>query len=123
MIIYKICISLLMITGILFMDKNQRQILIFGKDEHTSLVQQQITLFDKEVEGIKERDIKITVVAKDDLLNKKYHIKAGSFTVILLGKDGTEKFRTEEILLTQKLFAIIDAMPMRQAEINKNKIP
>ena len=112
-----------MITGTLFMDKNQREILIFGNEEHSSLVQQQLALFNKEAAGIKERDIKITIVSKDDLLNKKYHIKAGSFTVILLGKDGTEKFRTDEILLPQKLFAIIDAMPMRQAEINKNKMP
>ena len=106
-----------MMTGILFMDKNQRQILIFGNDEHPSLVQQQIALFDKEVTGIKERDLKIIIVSKDDLLNKKYQIKTGLFTVILLGKDGTEKFRTDEILLPQKLFAIIDAMPMRQAEM------
>ena len=123
MIVYKIFISLLMITGTLFMDKNQREILIFGNEEHSSLVQQQLALFNKEAAGIKERDIKITIVSKVDLLNKKYHIKAGSFTVILLGKDGTEKFRTDEILLTQKLFAIIDAMPMRQAEMNKNKMP
>ena len=123
MIVCKFFISLLMMTGTLFMDKNLRKILIFGNEEHSSLVQQQLALFNKEAAGIKERDIKITIVSKDDLLNKKYHIKAGSFTVILLGKDGTEKFRTDEILLTQKLFAIIDAMPMRQAEMNKNKMP
>ena len=123
MIIYRIFISLLMMTGILFMDKNQRQILIFGNDEHLSLVQQQISLFNKEVEGIKERDIKITIVSKDDLLNKKYHIKTRLFTVILLGKDGTEKFRTDKLLLPKKLFAIIDAMPMRQAEMKNKKNP
>ena len=117
MMIYKIFISVLMMTTIFFMDRNKRQILIFGNDEHPSLVQQQIALFDKEVTGIKERDLKIIIVSKDDLLNKKYQIKTGLFTVILLGKDGTEKFRTDEILLTQKLFAIIDAMPMRQAEM------
>ena len=123
MIIYRIFISLLMMTGILFMDKNQRQILIFGNEEHSSLVKQQLALFDIDVAGIKERDIKITIVSKDNLFAKKYHIKTGSFTVILLGKDGTEKFRTDEIILPQKLFAIIDAMPMRRAEMNKNKIP
>ena len=117
MMIYKIFISVLMMTTIFFMDRNKRQILIFGNDEHPSLVQQQIALFDKEVTGIKERDLKIIIVSKDDLLNKKYQIKTGLFTVILLGKDGTEKFRTDEILLPQKLFAIIDAMPMRQAEM------
>ena len=123
MIVYKIFVSLLFITNILFMDRIERQLLIFGNDKNPLLVQQQLALFSKEAAGIKERDIKITVVSKDDLLNKKYHIKAEIFSVILLGKDGTEKFRTDEILLPQKLFAIIDAMPMRQAEMNKNKNP
>ena len=123
MILYKNFISLLLMTSILFMDSNQRQILIFGNDKHSSLVKQQLALFDEQVAGIKERDITIKVVAKEDLLNKKYLVNTGSFTIILFGKDGTEKFRTEEILLPQKLFAIIDAMPMRQAEMNRNKIP
>ena len=121
MVIYRIFISLLMMTSILFMDKNQRQLLIFGDDENPLLVQEQLALFNKEATGIKERDIKITVVPKNDLLYKKYYVQAGSFTIILLGKDGTEKFRTDKIFLPQKLFAIIDAMPMRQAEMkNKN---
>ena len=117
MIVYKIFVSLLFITNILFMDRIERQLLIFGNYENPLLVQQQLALFNKEAAGIKERDVKITVVSKDDLLNKKYHIKTRLFIVILLGKDGTEKFRTDKLLLPKKLFAIIDAMPMRQAEM------
>ena len=123
MIICRIFISLLMMTGILFMDKNQRQLLIFGNDENPLLVQQQLALLKKEATGIKERDIKITVVPKNDLLHKNYYVQAGLFTVILLGKDGTEKLRTDKILYPQKLFAIIDAMPMRQAEMKNKKNP
>ena len=123
MISYKIFISLMLMTNFLFMERMERQLLIFGNDKQPLLVKQQLALFDKESTGFNERDIKISVVKKDNLYYKKYCIEPGSFTVILLGKDGTEKFRTSEILPTQKLFALIDAMPMRQAEMKRNNMP
>lgn len=43
-----------------------------------------------------------------------------AFSVHLIGLDGTEKFRAKELQKTQKFFGLIDAMPMRRAEI-KNK--
>jgi hypothetical protein len=44
-----------------------------------------------------------------------------SFEIILIGLDGGEKLRQSNILTTDKLFSIIDGMPMRRAEIkNKN---
>jgi hypothetical protein len=46
-------------------------------------------------------------------------VKRAQFTVILIGKDGTEKHRTNTLLQMQELFTIIDAMPMRRAEMGK----
>ena len=100
---------------------NDRQILIFGSDDHPLLVQQQLALFNKEDVGMKERQLKIIVVKKGESLSRKYAVKQGEFTVILIGKDGSEKFRTNEIFTTEKLFSLIDAMPMRQAEMNRKK--
>ena len=100
---------------------NERQILIFGSDEQPLLVQQQLALFSKEDAGMKERQIKIIVVKKYESLSKKYAVKQGDFTVILIGKDGSEKFRTHELFTTEKLFSLIDAMPMRRAEMNQKK--
>ena len=98
----------------------ERKLLIFGSDVQEQLVQDQLSMLNKETIGLQDRAIKIMLIKKDDLLHKKYAVKEGIFMVVLIGKDGSEKFRTVELLLPQKLFAIIDAMPMRQAEMKHN---
>lgn len=50
-------------------------------------------------------------------LYEKFKIGKDSFTVVLIGKDGGEKYRKNTILTSEELFAIIDAMPMRKAEM------
>ncbi len=50
---------------------------------------------------------------------KHYNVRTADFTIILIGKDGTEKLRQSEPISAEKLFSIIDAMPMRQREINE----
>ena len=99
----------------------ERKLLIFGSDVQEQLVQDQLSMLNKETIGLQDRAIKIMLIKKDDLLHKKYAVKEGIFMVVLIGKDGSEKFRTVELLLPQKLFAIIDAMPMRQAEMKNNR--
>ena len=44
----------------------------------------------------------------------------GAFTVVLVGKDTTEKLRQRDVLSTQELFETIDAMPMRQREMRES---
>ena len=47
---------------------------------------------------------------------------AKAFSVVLIGKDAQEKLRRTSPLAPNELFAIVDAMPMRQAEMrNKNR--
>ncbi len=99
---------------------NYRQLLIFGKEAQPALVKKQMELLDSVEAGVAERDIKITLVPTESELNKKYKAKPGAFTTILLGKDGGEKHRTTSLFLTQELFSIIDAMPMRRSEMRKN---
>ena len=41
------------------------------------------------------------------------------FEVFLLGLDGGIKLRQQEIVKTEKLFSLIDGMPMRKAEIRR----
>ena len=48
------------------------------------------------------------------------HTADTAFEVILIGLDGGEKLRQTKVLETDKLFAIIDGMPMRRSEIIKN---
>ena len=100
---------------------NYRQLLIFGSEIHSELVTKQRDLLNNVNAGVVERDIKITVVPASSELNKEYKIKPGTFIVILVGKDGSEKHRAVAILQPQKLFTIIDAMPMRRSEMKKNE--
>jgi hypothetical protein len=46
---------------------------------------------------------------------------SAEFSVVLIGKDGGEKLRRKAPLTTRELFAIVDAMPMRRAEMEKNR--
>jgi hypothetical protein len=52
-----------------------------------------------------------------EALRQQFHVDKTSFTVVLLGKDGTEKQRWAEPVESSELFALIDAMPMRQEEM------
>ena len=52
-------------------------------------------------------------------LFKEIHSKNTPFEVLLIGLDGTEKLRQTEVLETEKLFTLIDGMPMRQSEVLK----
>jgi len=115
------------LTGLFIMinivgnSSNERLLFIFGKGENEILVQQQVRLLDSVREEIKERSLAITVVPESSALIGKYQVKRGEFVVILVGKDGTEKYRTNNLLQPARLFAIIDAMPMRKEEIRKKK--
>ena len=46
---------------------------------------------------------------------------AGEFAAILVGKDGTEKFRSDEPVRPETLFGLIDAMPMRRREVRDRR--
>ena len=99
---------------------NHRMVLVFGNNP--MLVQQQLAALQKDSSGLAERDLIVKQVKPGESLYKTYHIISNEpFTVILIGKDGGEKFRSSSILSTSNLFAMIDAMPMRQAEIRRLK--
>ena len=67
---------------------------------------------------MEDRDIEI-IVANDKKSLAHYKIPTSPFTIILIGKDKTEKFRSIKPVPAQTLFEIIDAMPMRRAEVGE----
>jgi hypothetical protein len=44
-------------------------------------------------------------------------VEDGAFAAVLVGRDGGEKLRSAEPVPAEKLFDLIDAMPMRQREM------
>ena len=54
-----------------------------------------------------------------DLLRRNPPSKAGGFEVLLVGKDGGVKLRSERPVRAEDLFALIDTMPMRRQEMKR----
>jgi hypothetical protein len=105
--------------NISFQALTPRKLLLFGKGQLA--FQRQLQWLEKDSLGVTERDLKIEAVEFNNAMAKRYHIKSGQFTLLLIGRDGIEKYRTHAPVTTQKLFGIIDEMPMRKSEIqNKN---
>ena len=113
----------------------QNRILVVFADEQGNTIEQQITHLQEHKAGMDERDMRVFQIFKDKIitpnqtvyaeknvnkLRKQFDVNQEGFTVILVGKDGGEKLRQHEILSVEKLFATIDAMPMRRQEM-KNK--
>jgi len=40
----------------------------------------------------------------------------GFFALMLVGKDGAVKFRSDKVVVPDEIFGLIDQMPMRQKE-------
>ncbi|WP_059014653.1 DUF4174 domain-containing protein [Mycobacterium sp. M26] len=55
-------------------------------------------------------------------LRAQFAIDADAFTVVLIGKDGGEKFRVTGIPDLQRIYTVIDGMPMRSNEIRTNPL-
>jgi Domain of unknown function (DUF4174) len=99
----------------------QRSLLLFGNKEEP-LMKQQWQLLNKDSTGLAEREVHIKMIGLGNGLYKQYDIDVNtSFTVILIGKDGGEKYRSARPITSTQLFALIDAMPMRRSEMQKQK--
>lgn len=81
-------------------------------------------------QGLKERDLVVIEVVGATLrtsagraegspqaLRARFRLPADRFRVILVGKDGDAKFSGAKPIAADRLFGIIDAMPMRQDEM------
>ena len=100
-----------------------RQVLLFYDEKNPEIWTAQIKEFDNQKAGVKDRDIVIKsykLSPENEAVWKKWDIdKSKPFTFILVGRDGGEKHRSNQIVSHQELFSKIDAMPMRKNEIRK----
>ncbi len=58
-----------------------------------------------------------------ETLRRELDIPAGTFTLLLIGKDGASKLRAAEPVRPEEIFGRIDAMPMRRQEIRQREQP
>lgn len=94
-----------------------RVLLVYADDLKSEIYLNQLQEFSDRKEDLKDR--KLIII---DSKTNQYRIKNSSFTVTLLGLDGGVKLQQNTLLTAEKLFTIIDGMPMRKREIRrKNK--
>jgi hypothetical protein len=108
-----------------------RVVLVFSPSEQSPAYQQQMQRWQADRQGVRDRDLKLVeVVGKVGRVDGKpitsasvarlwqeFGVKPDEFLVILVGKDGTEKQRSQVPIDLAALFQTIDAMPMRQQEM------
>jgi hypothetical protein len=89
-------------------------------------------ILDQATDGIIDRDMVILGFDKQeepynkwkdtklDQISKEFNLKSDD-RVILFGKDGTIKAKWSEPVSFKEVFELIDAMPMRKAEMRRRK--
>ena len=115
---------------------NDRVILLFAPSLQDSTLAKQFNWFSQQNAEVIDRDLKIyqlspesgyspahTALTAATLRNfyQVYRVSTSAFTIILIGKDGGEKYRAHQLTPPKTIFELIDGMPMRRAEMRKKK--
>lgn len=103
--------------------ESPRQVLLFYTNSGLEKQKSQMAILNARRKDIRERDIQVSQYSstRNDLSEwKKWDVDSiNAFTFILVGRDGGEKLRSSEVVSAEKLFGLIDAMPMRKDEMRR----
>lgn len=106
------------------MEKPPRKLLVFASGECTML-HKQLAIFSQFKSEMNERDIVIEQFCQDKGNKNKFiswNVPSdSSFTLVLIGRDGGEKFRSYKLVSAKLIFDMVDAMPMRIQETKSNR--
>jgi hypothetical protein len=105
-----------------------RVLILFG-DKGDASVARQVGILTAQTKELAERDMVVLQVSGDVVetiygkagpvdarkLRAEADVEDGSFRVILVGKDGGVKLRSETVVSDVEMFDLIDRMPMRQS--------
>ncbi|MCF0049134.1 DUF4174 domain-containing protein [Dyadobacter sp. LJ53] len=101
-----------------------RKVLLFYTENGLAKWKAQMNALEGHRKDILERDIEIKSFPYSKQNAQEWHRweldTANAFTFILIGRDGGEKLKSSEVVTPDKLFGLIDAMPMRKQEIKQN---
>ena len=114
-----------------------RLVLLLTPTTDNTILQEQLRIFAADPDGLTERKLQIIQLSPKQIrlgydqakgwkpsnskLYQQYHTKNRSFEAILIGLDGGIKERDTKPFTLDRLYAWIDAMPMRRAEIQRKK--
>ena len=115
-----------------------RILIIFSQEQDDEHYHQQMQELLGQEKALSERDLVLFHVFSDRVLlpdqsyagqaeaqslRLHFFISEKETVVLLLGKDGTEKLRSRDILTAERLMLTIDAMPTRQRELGERQRP
>lgn len=106
-----------------------RTIIVFGSSAEPML-DRQITLLTRQKDELEDRDLVVIQVSGDEAipvygnasglnattLRKDANVSGEHFQIVLVGKDGGVKLRSDQMVESVAIFDLIDTMPMRRAE-------
>ncbi|MHC2991582.1 hypothetical protein OB13_08295 [Pontibacter sp. HJ8] len=103
-----------------------RLLLVFAPASDHPEYKRQKELISKQTQGLQDRHLLVLDItggeeAEKQKLREQFKVKATEFTILLVGKDGTEKYRSRQPVSMQAIFEVIDQMPMRQQEMREQK--
>lgn len=102
-----------------------RVLVVLAPEGDDPRLAEQRRLFGSRAPGGRERDLLLVEgigqAAEAAPLRARFGIGPSDFAVILVGKDGGEKLRSDRPVASERLFETIDAMPMRRDEMRRGK--
>ena len=111
----------------------KRPILLFAKSRSDAGLDKQVDLFRSYRPNLRERDIIVlSTTSREETrsaigytpinrgtareLKRRFSPSSSGLTVVLVGKDGSEKERWQRVVEPQEIFDLIDSIPKRQDE-------
>ncbi len=108
----------------------KQRVIVIQTGEDVDMAARQYSDFTDELPELQERDVVLLTIRGEevDLFGERSSISASqvvracglkpdAFGLALVGKDGGVKFRGSELVEPREIFALIDQMPMRRAEM------
>jgi hypothetical protein len=111
----------------------KRPLVVFAESDGSPLLAEQRQIVSRYRSDLNKRDVVVVWVVGRTLstelgpppssnatsLRARYNVADVEFRAVLVGKDGGEKLSSAKPLTAEKLFATIDAMPMRRDEMRR----
>jgi hypothetical protein len=111
----------------------KRPLVVFAENDGSSLLAEQRQIVSRNRSDLNKRDVVVVWVVGNTVstelgpppnsnatsLRARFDVADGEFRAVLEGKDGGEKLSSAKPLAADRLFATIDAMPMRRDEMRR----
>ena len=121
---HKKAITLLMALALAAAARSPHRLIVVvsGPDDRRAAVQR--AALDRDASALRERDVLVQSLTPETARRERRELgvePGATFEVLLVGKDGGVKLRRDQPVVVSELTALIDTMPMRRAEMLRQR--